>query len=327
MSKNSDQPIAPKPYDFIPISLPITLATVGHETRHGKGYNSGKLAYQITALSPLFVAGGSYLLGGDDLPGVDEPVVRAFYRVNGQPVIPGSSLKGLARSVVEAISPSCVTITRLDPRLLPQAAADCQPNNACPACSIFGRMSRMAKVTFTDARLVKGKTQFHRLPALFSPRAGQAKQTYQAGGQYKGRKFYYHGRGREDEQQPPVEIIPPKSLLHGEILFENLSHAELGLLFIALGFDASFALKLGGGKPACLGSIQVQPGELTLLNVADFLQAESGATPLTGEAMVEAMVKRIRTALKQKLILREQLDKLREIWRYPNDRDCPAGLY
>jgi CRISPR/Cas system CSM-associated protein Csm3 (group 7 of RAMP superfamily) len=327
MKRQSEQAASPKPYDFVPIAKPVRTKTVGREQVRGQGYNSGRLTYQILTLSPLFVAAGSYRLGQDVSPRTDEPVVRDFYRVGNQPAIPGSSLKGVVRSVVETISPSCVTVTRLDPRLIPHASPKCQAELACPACSMFGRMSRMSKVTFIDARLVKGSLQLYRLPALFGPRVRQAGQIYQEQGKFKGRKFYYHGQPVEDDRQPPVEVVPPDSLLRGELHFENLSDAELGLLILGLGLDASFALKLGGGKPTCLGSIQIQPGELNLIGAADFLQAEPPSQSIAGEAMVDVMLEKVRAAYGNKLILSKQLEKLREIWRYPNDRRCPDGMY
>ncbi len=326
MSRTSDNE---KPYDFVPIAPMVKRQTVGHEQVRGEGYNTGHLTYQIQTLSYLFVAGGSYMLA-DNVP-PHEAVVRDFYRIQGKPAIPGSTLKGVVRTVVETISPSCLTVTRLNPNQIPHRPKSpkdrCQPEQACPACSMFGRLNRMSKVTFTDAKLARGKLQHYRLPALFSPRERVARHIYQAGGKVSGRKFYYHGKPREDERQPPVEALPPKSLLRGEIHFENLTDAELGLLILALGLDTSFTLKLGGGKPVCLGSIQVQPGELALVTAADFLHAEPVSAPLSGEAMVKVMADKLRAAYRQKLILNDQLTKLREIWRYPNDRNCPSGMY
>lgn len=335
MSRNYDRPTVPKPYDFVPIAEPVKAPTVGHQEIKTEGFVSGKLVYQLRALSPIFVASGTYALGGLDLAYTDEPVVRSCYRVGGKPAIPGSTLKGVVRSVVEAISPSCVAITRMDPTRIPfvprdrreRRDAECKPDHACPACSIFGRMSRMSKVIFTDARLVSGKVKLYRLPALFSPRAKKAPKTYQDGDKFKGRKFYYHGRPAEDKQQPPVEVIEQGSRLRGEIHFENLSDAELGLLLFALGIDTSFALKLGGGKPACLGSVRVEPGELELLTQAHFLQAEPGVQSLEGEEMLTAIMSKLKAAHRKKLVLSGQLEKLREILHHPNDRDCPTGLY
>ena len=330
MSNRFDEPIAPKPFDFVPFAELEKAKTVGREVVRGQGYSSGRLLYQLRALSPIFVASGTYALGGEDLR-VDEPVVRSCYRVNGVPAIPGSSIKGVVRSVAEAVSHSCVSTTRLDARLIPYAPETrdkrCQPDEACPACSIFGMMSRMSKVTFTDASLAGGKTGLYRLPALFRPRPTQSARTYMKDGQFTGRKFYFHGRPAQDESQPPVEVIVKGRLLRGELHFENLSDAQMGLLLFALGIDASFALKLGGGKPSCLGSLRTQPGRLELLTQEHFLQAEPGVRALQGEEMIEEMTHKLRAAYGQGLILTEQRDKLREILRYPNDRDCPTGMY
>jgi hypothetical protein len=335
MSRNYDEEAAPKPYDFVPLAEPAQTETVGHERLHGQGYNSGRLTYQLRALSPVFVASGIYALRGEDLAYTHEPVVRACYRVDGQAAIPGSSLKGVVRSVLEAVSPSCVSITRIQADLIPfvprerwkQREQGCKPERACPACSIFGMMGRMSKVTFGDARLVKGAVRLYRLPALYGPRTRPLADIYLKDGQVKGRKFYHHGRPAQDEDQPPVEAIKRGSLLRGELQFENLSDAELGLLIFSLSLDASFALKLGGGKPSCLGSLRVQPGRLELFTQTHFLQAEPVGEALQGEEMIEVLRKRLMAAYEANLILIEQRDKLREILRYPHDRDCPAGMY
>jgi hypothetical protein len=330
MSRDYKRPAAPKPYSFVPIAAPRKSKTVGHEQILGEGYASGRLVYALRALTPVFVSSGSYALG-EDVAHPDEALVRGCYRVEGVPAIPGSSLKGVVRSIAEAVSPSCVAITRLDRRLVPHQPKrrdECKPENACPACSIFGRMSRMSKVFFGDARLVSGRTGLHHLPALYAPRAHRARATYQTKeGQFKGRKFYFHGQPHEDPDRPPVEVIVPGSIVHGAVDFENLSCAELGLLFFALGLDGSFALKLGGGKPACLGSLQISPIRLELLNDDHFLHAEPSVETLEGDEMVAYFSQQMQAAVGAKMVLKGQIERIREILSYPNERECPAGMY
>jgi hypothetical protein len=330
MSRDYKRPTEPKPYDFVPIAAPRKHETVGHARILGEGYASGRLFYALRALTPVFVASGSYALG-EDVGHPDAPLVRSCYRVDGIPAIPGSSLKGVIRSIAEAISPSCVTVIRLDRRLIPhqpRRSDECRPEDACPACSIFGRMGRMSKAFFRDARLASGRTGLHHLPALYAPRAHQARRTYQTGaGKFKGRKFYFHGHPREDPDQPPVEVILPGSVARGTVDFENLSHAEMGLLFFALGLDGSFALKLGGGKPACLGSLQINPMRLELLGSDHFLRAEPSVEALEGDGMVAYVGEQMQAAARARMILKAQVEKLREILRYPNERECPTGMY
>jgi hypothetical protein len=322
--------MAPKPYDFVPIVKPVKGKTVGHERILGEEYASGRLAYELRALTPVFVASGAYALG-EDVRHPDAPLVRACYRVDDVPAIPGSSLKGVVRSIAEAVSSSCVTVTRLDRRLVPyqpERRDECQPEEACPACSIFGRLGRMSKVFFDDALLVSGRTALYRLPALYAPRAHQARATYQAGdGKFKGRKFYFHGRPRPDPEQPPVEVIAPGSAVRGGVSFENLSHAELGLLCFALGLDGSFALKLGGGKPACLGSLQINPLRVELLGGDHFLQPEPSLKVLEGDGMLAYVREQMQAAVRGRMILKGQVEKLRQILVYPNERECPVGMY
>lgn len=333
MSRDYERPTVPKPYAFVPIAAPRKKETVGHEQILGEGYVSGRLTYQLRALTPVFVASGSYALG-EDVRHKEAPVVRACYRVDGTPAIPGSSLKGVVRSVAEAISPSCVTVTRLDRRLVPhqpERPDECKPEEACPACSIFGRMSRMSKVFFADARLARGKTHLYNLPALYAPRAHRAKATYQTkAGEFKGRKFYYHGRPAEDTRQPPVEVIAHGSLMRGTLSFENLSDAELGLLFFALGLDGSIVLKLGGGKPSCLGSLQVEPGQVVEVLAPDhFMQAEPVVEVYEGDDLVTFIGEKLQQALAERLILKEQRSALRKILGrdHLDERECPAGMY
>jgi len=58
------------------------------------------------------------------------------------------------------------------------------------------------------------------------------------------------------------------------IHFLNLSEAELGVLLTALGLhpDHQFPIKLGGGKPVGLGSVQVKCQRINLLQVEDALK-------------------------------------------------------
>jgi len=330
MSRDYERPIAPKPYDFVPIAKPLKGKTVGHERIWVEGYVSGRLAYELRALTPVFVASGAYALG-EDVKHPDVPVMRPCYRIDDVPAIPGSSLKGVVRSIAEAVSPSCVAVTRIDGWLLPnqpEPGEECTPGEACPACSMFGRLGRMSKVFFDDALLASGRTALYRLPALHGPRAHQARATYQtADRKFKGRKFYFHGRPRQDPEQPPVEVVVAGSIVRGSVNFENLTCAELGLLCFALGLDGSFALKLGGGKPACLGSLQVIPVRLELLDGDHFLRPDPSPEVLEGDQMTAYVGEQMQAAVRSRMILKSQVEELRRILVYPNERECPVGMY
>jgi CRISPR/Cas system CSM-associated protein Csm3 (group 7 of RAMP superfamily) len=329
---------APKPYDFVPFAQRVQRAAViGHERLDLEGHYTGRLTFFLRTLTPVFVGTGSYALG-EEAGFPREEVVRPFYRVDGVPTIPGSSLKGVARSVAEAVSPSCVTVSRVNLSKLPQGTqlvqgrhGGCAPTNACPACSIFGRMSRLSKAQFGDAPLVgagEGQTRLFRLAPLFSPKAFRKPPVYlDERGKFKGRKFYYHSRPAQDERQPPVEVIPPGHEFQGQVDFENLTAAELGLLFFALGVDGTLTLKLGGGKPLGLGSLRTVKPELALLGTEHYTQAEPQETVYSGEGLGKFIGQAIDAALADEILLREQALALAEILTFTQERQAPEGVY
>ncbi len=316
--------LSPKPFAFVPFARVQQFEGAGHEKLDLAGRYSGQLAFHLQTLTPVFVGTGSYALGKEaGFP--DEKVVRPFYRVNHVLTIPGSSLKGLARNIAEAVSPSCVTVSHIKPVDLPKGVnlatsrrSDCTPQKACPACSIFGRMSQYGKARFGDAHLMgAGKTRLFHLAPLFAPRALGS----------KGRKFYYHSEPTEDKRQPPVEVIPSGQKLEARVDFENLSPAELGLLCFALGVDGALTLKLGGGKPMGLGSLKAIWAELALLGKNHYTQADSQEAKYTGQALADLMSKLIDAALEGRVLLRKQAATLADILDASKKRAAPTGAY
>lgn len=327
--------VAPKPYDFVPLAPQVVRArTLGHDAYAGSVF-SGCLEFEIEALSHLFVGSGTYALS-EDMKHRPGGVLRSCYRLNGVPAIPGTSLKGVVRSVAEAVTASCVGSIGRDTReLLPRLSGECTPEFACPACSVFGVQGYLGKVAFSDAFLLPGqKMALHHIPSSYRPRLSRREQprvyfTDDTRRRLKGRKFYFHGRMRDDPRNEPVEVIPQKSRLAGSVDFENLTREELALLVFALGLDGSFRLKLGGGKPACLGSLEVHPLRLSLRQPKqEFLDYEITPEVYEGKAVNDFISETIRSILHQrKYMLPDQVLKLTEILRYPNDRECPAGPY
>ena len=65
----------------------------------------------------------------------------------------------------------------------------------------------------------------------------------------------------------PYDFIPPKLNLQFQLKFENLEEKELGLLLSAMGISeqnsTSFFPSLGGSKPFCFGTFQVQIQEVS----------------------------------------------------------------
>lgn len=87
------------PYNFVPLSDKVYLPDWGKNVSHDIPFQdgiSGELHYTLTAETPLLV-GGKQTKPGNGQPGE----VKPFQLPDGTYAIPGSSLKGLLRSVVE----------------------------------------------------------------------------------------------------------------------------------------------------------------------------------------------------------------------------------
>lgn len=309
-------PPAPKPYTLIDFPSDARVERqmpIGHDAFR-ENLLSGWIELELEALTPVHVATGLLKL----VQGKRTPMVRELVRVNGTPVIPGSSLKGCARAIVESISSSCVRATRS--RDLPAGLEACSDKERlCVACRIFGAMDFQGLIRFSDFRLVEGVVDIAEVPQLFQPRPRE--ELYFRGRFVRGRKFYMHGADQA-HGDGPIEVCRGGSRFGGRLDVTNLSAAQLGLVLTGLGLNPQYAFrpKLGGAKPACYGSIQPR---IVSVNVAspqqDYLHWDR---PLDTTADPEQLIAAARS-----LILEPQLAAVAETLRWPNERECPGGNY
>jgi len=328
--------VAPKPYEFVSFHDQVVRQAVpGHHVLR-PDLHTGVLTFRLWTLTPLFVSSGQVALS-EDLGLPAGQVVQAHYRIGDRPAVPASSLKGAVRSVAEAVSASCLGITRVNRRDLPDVfSRPCTRQAACPCCTLFGMggsEAYLGQVRFADALLQEGgQMMVYHLPALYRPRAGAPVYLDQRR-RYKGRKFYKHGKPHATAQGGDSEVIRHGSLLSAQVAFTNLSDEQLGLLLYALGLGGSFRLKLGGGKPASLGSLETKPLRLVLRNSQQaFLNGDStvqAETVCEGEALVAKVHSYITTARKSGYILKQQAEELEQVLRFDRKTlsECPTGIY
>jgi len=309
-----------KPYRFVDLPSGAAVEShrqppAGHAVYTGV---SGTLIGEITVRTPVHLGSGKIELTGQK----DIPLVKAHVRSGGRPVIPGSSLKGAVRSVVEAISPSCVHITQA--RQYPRAARRCDDlDRLCVACRMFGALGRQGGyqglVRFCDAVLRKEHDlSIVSIPVLYAPRTRE-RLYFDDVGQVKGRKFYRHGHLAVGDM--PMEVCPIGAKLDLIVHFSNLTEKELGLLLIALGQgDRKFWLKLGGGKPRCAGSVEISVTEMKTYS-------DAAATYASYEA--ETDIKTLQDYLEagKELVLAAQLNQLAEILKAEAQWACPDRNY
>lgn len=260
------------PYDFVPITS-VRRQSVGEGHRAcAPGQVRGSIEATYEVLTYLHIGTGALTLGESPYPRLYQPTFRTWRRnrsgdLKPTAAMPGTSLKGAFRSVLEAITHSCVTAASRDagsvPTLCRLPRRESESAELCPACRLFGTMGYQGKVTVSDALPLSGGLVFAELPELWRPRSEKRHRYLLADGTPKGRKFYFHGKVREGTV--PVEVWRSGSQLRVRVSFSGLVEAELGLVLLAMGYplaegEPGLALKLGGHKPSCCGSVRLLPG-------------------------------------------------------------------
>lgn len=313
------QQAAPKPFDFV--SLPNRVnrkQPMGHEQYHEECL-TGQIQGIIVALSPLHIGSGIIDLGQD------VELIKTVVRTGGRVVIPGSSLKGAIRSVAEAISESCVCkFSRQVQQALPRNFRDCrQKERLCVACRMFGAMGYQGNIAIQDAPQIQGQIVTERVPELYRP------QIRRGARDVPGRKFYMHGNAASGST--PVEACEVGSKFRFVVQVDNLTQEEWGLLLTALGHhpDYPFKLKIGGAKPVCFGSIDVQIEQAQFENQTRDRHLEWDVHPesaKTGEQLA-AWTRDCTERATNSIIVQDALDDLAQILQHPNRRNCPSEVY
>jgi CRISPR/Cas system CSM-associated protein Csm3 (group 7 of RAMP superfamily) len=204
---------------------------------------SGAWEVRFEVLSPLFIGSGEVDVA--DEPGV--PTMHFRFARRGECVIvPGSSLKGVIRSLVEVLSPSCL---------------GGEDHARCPACLLFGTLGRRGRVTFED-----GAVENAELSVMQIAQRTQARRI--GPNNERGfRKLYSRDQGTAQatwsDDTERLETVLPGSRFRSRVSFHTLAEWQVGLLLLALGLAPGygFHLKCGGGKNRGFGLLRSSWGE------------------------------------------------------------------
>jgi hypothetical protein len=250
------------------------------------------------------------------------------------PVLPGSSLKGAVRSVLETVSFSCVPVTgrEVQPALAPEWRPCGDAARLCPACRLFGMSSRsrrnnyQGQVSVEDVLVPAGALEVIGTPVLWSADRDRLPPRYLQGGRAAGRKVYYHGHSARGNDARLA--VRPGTELTLRLHATNLDDAEAGLLLTALGLHPRypFWLKVGAGKPVGMGSMAASL--VSLLPGGDWRTTGrlGGRQPITGEEL--ARRRGSWCAAAASLFWTQGLERLYEAWRAENtERQMPEGPY
>lgn len=323
--------IAPKPYDVVnfPKTPPPKGKPIGHDRYFGDRLH-GILHLQLEVGTGVHVSTGSVVMGSD--VGEKIPLIKTMMQTGEkQPVIPGSSLKGVVRSIYEAITNSTLgVVTGRERNKMPPERLPCnKKEQLCPASQLFGALDWQGLISFQDARCIGSKFTTGFMPSMYRPRPDQRRAYFHP----VARKFYYHAVKPVSggDRGVPVQQIGQKQIFETQLHFKNLTQAELGTLLIAFGQDQNypFALKVGAGKPIGLGTLVVSLKRLVIPQSPKerYQSYESNDQELTGKELQTFIQKVIAESHAKKLVEIEQLKQLQKILKYPTERPAPNGMY
>ena len=154
-----------KPYYFVPLNEKADRRTSFNKQKMlAPNMLAGKLNITIECATPLHVGSGRLIFYEST-----ETFTHSLLRENGRITVPGSSFKGMLRSMFEAVTTSCVLFA---PRTLPtkvgMLGACNNSSGLCPACSVFGKLSYKGKLIFSSF-YTEANSVLYRLPPLEQP--------------------------------------------------------------------------------------------------------------------------------------------------------------
>lgn len=292
------------PYDFVPLDInyqperrqPVWHNVLAPANGHTGKLYSGYLYLYIKTETPLFIRDGN---SPEDPTALKEHICNK----DGVQIIPGTSLKGLLRSVVETLCRGCLAVFT-QPReyrenideLVPPGFLHCQHNDSlCIACRLFGMMPTdqknarvfLGKVNIGDALVYEDTLSFYDpiyTAVLDTPKPRHTAFYRNKAGYIAGRKFYFHHHGEPRQANELLEIrnkpgeyrnqyIEPLATdveFSARIDFTNLEADEFAALMLAVtmryGQELDMRHKIGYGKPIGLGSIRIDPTKLCLVD-------------------------------------------------------------
>jgi CRISPR-associated protein (TIGR03986 family) len=293
---------------------------------------SGRLQGTITTLTPFFIP-DKRLIGPND--------ARPFLEnANREALMPGSSLKGLCRSVVETVSGGAWWFAPESVRLPSAFRPPRNLKELDAACRMFGFLqggtALLGRVMFSDG--ICTQPQAHDAIytcILSSPKPRHTPWYEDQQGRPAGRKFYFHSdpehlqtaRGwlppNADVQRRQNQYIKPLAVgnvFTFEAQFTNLEQDDFALLLYALVLEPTMRHKFGYAKPAGLGSVHVQ---LDTLDVIDYTRRYRGGGGRTryeragpdGDTLTPYVAAQIAPFTSNQTS--PTLQDLRRIWQWP----------
>jgi CRISPR/Cas system CSM-associated protein Csm3 (group 7 of RAMP superfamily) len=343
------------PYDFARIDWnrpPQREMPVWHHRLTSTGKDplySGSIEVDVYVETPMFVADPRTAPTDPRRPALSIKNKRDEY------IIPGSSLKGMLRTIVETLGNGCLTLydgnyerNRVNYRReVPEAFQKCGDTmNLCIACRTFGMLKErtrgvfLGKVNIGDAVVDQDRLYTYDpiyTAVLVEPKPHHADFYLEKGGRHiAGRKFYFHHSQDKEPLtadrlilmggRPANRYIQPLDIetrFHFRLDFTNLTKDEFGVLLLAVRLEDDMRHKIGYGKPLGLGSIELRPTSLMLVDYSTrYTQTGAGR----GKKIVEVddvwnVIGGHIGEFSKAGLVHIAMEDLRRIWRWPSNPD------
>jgi CRISPR/Cas system CSM-associated protein Csm3 (group 7 of RAMP superfamily) len=357
------------PYDFVLINwgtFPKRKEPLWHHrltmVNNAQLY-SGRIEVEIEAETPIFLP--DTRANADDRLKSDPTKALPFMRRNdGDQVIyllPGSSLKGVLRELVETLGNGCLTlfdgeytyrhirdwIEKNYEELVPREFNRCNKHTRlCIACRIFGMMGRgsraevfLGKVNISDAQSMHVVTHEPEYTlALMNPKPHHTAFYLDPAMEHiAGRKFYFHHEQPTfDSQyrfigknpQPINRRIHPLeegTRFQFHVDFTNLEPDEFAALLLALRLEPTMRHKIGYGKPMGLGSVHFMPSKLILVDYARRYTVEGvlngGSKSVREGRDLQTFIDAHIASYVPNFLIQGAMADLQRIWRWPPSAD------
>lgn len=340
------------PYDFVRIDWetpPGRRPPVWHHrlvSQEGKPLFAGQIEVDVYAETPLFIVDPRAVSSDPRKPD------RFIQNSQGQYIIPGSSLKGLLRGLVETLGNGCLTLFdgryergRIDyTRKIPREFQHCNDtNDLCIACRLFGTLKErsrsifLGKVNIGDA--VASNDEVYLYDPIYTKPLMEPKPHHESfyldvpREHIAGRKYYFHhspdyeplteNRIIRMGGRPANRFIQPldhDTKFQFRIDFTGLEADEFAALLLAIILEENMRHKIGYGKPLGLGSVYLYPTRLTLFDYTKRYSQSGvgrGKTVLEKESGLWAFMDKQLDEFYKKYLVQVAMDDLKRIWRWP----------
>ncbi len=341
------------PYDFVRIAWnrsPERREPIWHNRFIAQDQHplyTGSIEVDIYAETPIFVPERASERAFDP-----RQPMQFMKNGRGEYIISGSSLKGMLRTIGEALGNGCLTLFSGEyeqhrvhyDRKVPDAFRHCQRNDRlCITCRTFGMLSGrsvfLGKVNIGDAAVYPDRVYpydraIYTKPLMEPKPRHKSFYLDESEEHIAGRKFYFHhspdyepltdDRLRYSNNQLLNRYILPldrETGFHFRVDFTNLEKDEFGMLLYALILEKDMRHKIGYAKPLGLGSIELVPTRMKLVDFgARYVPGHRGGSMQTfeGDDLWNAIYSHV-DQFKEHQLVKEALDDLQRIWKWPPD--------